>query len=575
VSRLRAGALLLLLAPVVPAAAAPAVSATVDRSAVPMGETLVLSVTVSGADQATAPSLGNLGGFDIVSTGESRAFTMGSGGMASQIVFEYVLRPKSPGQHTIPAVSVQVGGQVLRTQAVTVQVSPAAGSGASGAPPTLPAPAVPPGGVSPPAGEEVFIRCAVDKQRAYVGEPLLLTFYLYYSVRLGAVDYEPAETEGFRTQALPPPATRYETLNGRQYVVKQELKLLFATGPGKHTITPARLRYTTGYWDPVPREVATEPLQVEVSRLPETGRPAGFGGAVGEVAVEAHADRDTLRMGEAATLTVAVRGWGNLDTLEPPTLTLPEGLRQYQSSEHREVAPEAAGVGYRLAGEALFDHVIIPTALGDLTVPPVELSYFDPQAEAYRTARSRPIVLHVLPGEGETPGAVPGSGAAVKPLPDRLRGAHPGRLLSAPVLVSQALALAWLLGTLLVQRRRAALLADPKLARARSAARRATRLAALAGRLPPPEGAAAIASAVAGYVADRLDVPVATVSAGSVEALLVEYHVPPEASTRLAAVLAACDAARFGPVAEVDPRELAQQAAEAVRSAERRIGGRR
>ncbi len=561
-----------------PAVAAPSVSASVDRTTVPMGETVALSITLTGADGAAAPSLGNLSGFDVVSTGQSRAFSMTGGAASVETVFEYVLSPTSTGTKTIPPIEVHVGNQVLRTNALTVVVSEGRGGAGAGTPPTLPMPGLPPTEVTPATGDDVFIRCTVDKKRAYVGEQLLLTFSLYYAAHLGGVNYEPAGTEGFRTQPLPAPAARYETVNGRQYVVKQELKLLFPTAPGTHTIAPAKLQYATGYWDAAAKTLTTEPIAIEVSRLPEAGKPAGFSGAVGQLQVAVQIDRDTLRMGEAATLTISVIGWGNLDAMEPPRLVLPEGLRQYQSREHREFAPQTLGEGFRMAGEALFDHVIIPTTTGDLAISPVEVAYFDPTTERYEVARSRPIVLHVQPGDGQTPAVAPGQTAPLKPLPDRLTGGRREHLLSAPLLASQVVALGWLVAAGLVRRRRSGLLADPKLARARAAARRATRLAALSGALPPREAATEIASAVAGYLADKLDLPAATVSAGSVAGLLADCGASAESSARVVAVLSACDALRFGPLGDANARELSDQAVAAIRDLDRQLkpaGGRR
>jgi hypothetical protein len=547
-------------------------TASVDQNVVAADEVFTLSITVSGASDAVAPDLSRLRGFDVISTGESRSISMVNGATSIQTVYDYVLRPQSQGSKTIPSIQVRAGGQVLRTNPVSVQVMAPRG-GASSAPPTLPMPSIPPSGTQQGRGDDVFVRCTVDKKQAYVGEQILLTFSLYYATQLGSADYDPPGTEGFRTQPLPAPPARYEVVNGRQYVLKQDLKLLFPTAPGTRTITPAKVQYTAGFWDPTPRTLTTDPITIQVARLPEAGKPASFSGVVGHLDVDAHVDHDTIRMGEAATLTVAVSGWGNLDAMEAPKLALPAGLRQYQSSEHREVQPQPLGDGFRMGGEALFDDVIIPTTVGDLTVPPVEVGYFDPETGRYDIARSRPVALHVKPGDGEAlPGApVPGQAAQLRPLPDRLIGSRPGRLLSAPVIVSQVAALAWLIGAGLVYWRRSVLASNPKLARARMAARRAARSIRAAGGGAPREAASLIASAVAGYLADRLDIPAATVSAGSVAGLLAERGIAGERAAAVAALLDACDAIRFGPGAEAEVKSLAEGALSAIRGLERAL----
>ena len=418
----------------------------------------------------------------------------------------------------------------------------------------------------------MFILCETDKTEAYVGEQILFTFSLYYATPLQSADYEPAKTEGFRTHPLPAPSRRYETVDGRRYVLQQELQLLFPTAPGTHTIGPATLQYSADFWDPVPKQITSEPITVTVSRLPDEGKPVTFSGVVGDLSVRSTLDRDTIKQGEAATLTAIVTGWGNVDAMDAPKVALPSGLREYRSSEHREFKPQAVGDSHRLQGEAVFDNVIIPTTVGDIAIPPVEVAYFSPETDRYEIARSRPLTLHVQPGDGA---GLPGDGAMgpaaqLKPLPDRLSPRPVERLLSAPVLVSQLLATAWLVAAVVIRRRRAALEADPRWARSRAAARNAVGRIKYAAALQPAERGAHIAAAMAGYIADKLDIPPATVSATTVEAILSAHGIPPELSARAAELLRACDALRFSPTAGPGGQDELRQSAEGlVRDLER------
>jgi hypothetical protein len=553
-----------------PLGAQGSVSASVDRDRVGLDETVSLRVTADGTEDVTPPEIPDLDGLVVVSTGQSTSVNIGGGGATYRTVFEYLLRPTRTGTFTIPALSLRAGNRVLKTEPVTVQVTSVRGG--SGAP-VLPAPAVPPlGPGSRASADDTFVRCTVDRKQAYVGEQIVLTFGLYYAAPLGSVEYEPPGVEGFRTQALPSPPARYETVNGKQYAVKEDLRLLFPTAPGRHTITPATVQYTTGFWDPTPRTLTTEPLVVEVQRLPEAGKPNDFCGVVGELTVRVSLDRGAIRMGEAATLTARVSGWGNLDAMDAPRLALPPGLRQYQSSEHREAAPKPLGDSYRMEGQALFDHVIIPTTAGEVTIPPVHVSYFDPTAGRYATARGGLLVLRVLPGAG---GPLPDAqaamqGAQLRPLPDRLTSYVPGRLLTTPLVVSQLLALAWLAVALALYRQRVMLAANPCLARARGAKRRALALLREARRLPPKEAADHLATAIATYFGDKLGVPSATVSPVTVGPLLRQRGVDSEACERLVALLQEWDRARFSPSASATPSAaMAQAAASALADLDR------
>jgi len=473
VTTVRSGALIrvicVTIAAAIPAArglAAPTATASVDRTRVSQNETITLTVSVAGADNVSDPDVSELRDFDILGSFRSRSMSISGAGRVSEMVYSYTLRPRQTGELTIPSLDVPADRTNLRTDAITISVVPTRGGTAR---PGGPAGSFPddtdvdeseaaPGF---DANSDVVIKCETDKQRAYVGEQILLTFSLYSATALNSADYEPANTEGFRTQALPPPDRHYEVINGRRFVVQEELKLLFPTARGEHVIGPAKLNFATRYWDPAPNVLQTEPITIEVLRVPEAGRPESFTGVVGELNVDTLLDRDQLKQGEAATLTVVVSGWGNLEAMEAPTIALPPGLREYQSSESREFAPQVADDGYRVQGEAVFDSVIIPTTVGDVQIPEVEVAYFSPVTERYETARSLPAVLHVEPGDAgaleiETPGM---AGVKLKPLPDRLRGRPRDRVFSAPFMAAIVAAALWLLATVIVHRRRKALAA--------------------------------------------------------------------------------------------------------------------
>ena len=568
---LAAACLLLPGAP--PALGQPSVSASVDSRTVPLDDTLTLTISAGGSDQVEEPELGPLADFVVVSQFRSQSVNIVGGQTSVSVSFQYVLQPRSEGTREIPSLGVRVAGRVLKTRPITVQVTAARG-GTGRPPPTPQAPVLPPRlspfGAPAETRGDVIVRCETDKQEAYVGEQILLTFSLYYAARPGDVDYQPANTEGFRVQELPAPAPRYEMIDGDRYVVKQDLRLLFPTAPGEHTVSSATVRYTRGFWDPVVETRTTVPITIRVSRLPEAGRPESYCGVVGGLEVRTVLDRDSIRRGEAATLTAIVQGWGNLEAMEAPAISLPAGVREYRSSENRRFEPESVNGGYRVEGEALFDNVIIPTTVGDITIPPIRIGYFDPEVGRYRVARSEPVVLHVEPGEPGTAATMPGFGqpAQLSPLPDRLVSRYVGHLGSGALILSQVLAMAWLIGTGVVRRRRAVLERDPRLARARRALRTAVGRVRDAGKLPPREAAAGIAAALAGYIADRLDVPAATVSPATGEELLASRGAGSDGAP-LVELLRTCDSVRFSPATEADVAALADRALQLLRGLER------
>src|SRR5205814_8376419 len=130
---------------------------------------------------------------------------------------------------------------------------------------------------------------------------------------------------------LPPPGNpghptlTQQTYEGRVYQVATLMrKMLFPLQPGKLTVAP--LESELSQVDLFRRSLRTQrlkadPLVIEALPLPSAGRPDGFDpGNVGRFTVEAHLDRDRVGVGEAVTLTLSIRGEGNLRKLAPPRL---------------------------------------------------------------------------------------------------------------------------------------------------------------------------------------------------------------------------------------------------------------
>jgi hypothetical protein len=79
-----------------------------------------------------------------------------------------------------------------------------------------------------------------------------------------------------------------------------------------------------------------------------------------------------------------------------------------------------------VAGSKVFKTVLIPTASGDATIPPVSFVYFNLAARAYRTIRSRPIAVHVIPGAPGPNGSTAGWGQTPTPTGGQIPAAAPG-----------------------------------------------------------------------------------------------------------------------------------------------------
>jgi len=129
-------------------------------------------------------------------------------------------------------------------------------------------------------------------------------------------------------------------------------------------------------------ELFSPKLSVKVANLP-TPHPPSFGGGIGHFALRAHISDTQTLLEEPLTLRVELEGEGNWERLSPPELL-------HNSDEWRIYPPKvdfrpSDALQYR--GKKVFDYVIIPLRTGELPVPTVEMSHFDPQKRSYQTLR--------------------------------------------------------------------------------------------------------------------------------------------------------------------------------------------
>src|SRR5262245_29748181 len=300
-SRLRAAVLAL----VVPAAvwgaglraahAAPSFNASIDRAAVAPGQPFVYRVTLTsqqGQPDGFKPpdfkSLQVLGG-PFTQTGMS--MVMGGGGttVENTVTWSYqlMLPQGARGQVTIGAAHVRVGGQQLASNAVPLRIGAAA-------------PGPPPGQQRPPSlfprgmlGDEpeveeapvsssakaAFIRAVADKKRAFVGEQVTVTWYLYLAEpQSNFQQLAPPKADGFWAEEIPStnPQGRLaftdQVEGGQHYQVAVVLqRALFPLAPGKPSVTPleAQVSRADFFGRPVnARRLKSEPVTIEVVAPP-------------------------------------------------------------------------------------------------------------------------------------------------------------------------------------------------------------------------------------------------------------------------------------------------------------------
>ncbi|MBI5835894.1 MAG: protein BatD [Candidatus Eisenbacteria bacterium] len=591
----------LCLAIAAPAARAeePRLQAAVDRNVAGVGEQITYTLTLQGGDGS--PKLPPMPGFVVYAAGTSRNISIVNGKFSAAATFAYVLMPKGPGKFTLGPAEVEIGGKVVRSNSIELEVrssppvtnAPPQGPAGRGAPVQPPAG---PGGRRVARGDDMFVRASVDRARAYVNQQVTWTFKFYNgSGRLTRTpEYSGPPVTGFWSEDLPPQRNYYEVVNGRQYYVTELRMALFPTTPGRHVIGRARLRCQveeSGRPDPDDpfslfqmrgrvREASltTDPLEIDALVPPKS--PPEFRGAVGRYSLEASVDRQEARQNEPVTLTVRVRGQGNVKTVPDPQLPPLNNFKTYAGSSNISMSKTESQV----RGEKTVQTMLLPEVVGEYTLPPLSLVYFDPDLREYRTVRTAPIPLRVRAGEAGSAVAAGGPPRAagdvrfIRTEPGAWRAPRTDFLSRPSTWALEALPLAgWLAAALLMNLRERARRGAPARGggRLRAAARRL-------GSAPPGTDAAPLLAelqrTVAEVLTESLALPAGFTRDG-LDAALAARRTAAEDVAVIHAELERQDRFRYAPGALTDAAraELAAGAealARAVDSA-RRKGGRR
>lgn len=198
-------------------------------------------------------------------------------------------------------------------------------------------------------------------------------------------------------------------------------RALFPLMPGRFSIPPAQLVYAlplsaSFFSREETHEIETDSTVIVAVEPPMTGRPASFGGAVGNLRVGATLDTTASRVGDPMLLTVRVSGTGNVKLFPRPSVGVPWATL-VKGDERVRVDTNAR----RIAGAKEFDWVLTPRIAGELDLPPIRYSYFNPDSRRYEVASTNPT--HVRIGQGTLASGDTARTEALLSLRTRYRGA--------------------------------------------------------------------------------------------------------------------------------------------------------
>jgi len=371
-------------------------SATVDKTEATLEDTIVLTLSVEGAQNSEEPILPqNLKrDFKVQSQGSSSRVQIVNGTINSGNDYRYVLYPRKTGTFTVGPVSVLVKGTKYESKPFAIQVFPARKEIDS--------------------SQDIFITSEVDKRDPYVNEQVRYTFRFYRAVK--AVNprlLEDMNFAGFYIEKLGKEKEFTVTRGGKEYLVTELQQAIFPTEAGELEIPPARLQVDVMYRssrrgffnDPFfddsffgmhetkPKVLVAPAISMNIKPLPQKGRPSNFSNLIGDFAIASSLAQRTLEAGDSVTLTITVSGFGNIWDAVAPELDSLDNLKVYSDKPTLEKNIEDG----RIRGVMTLKKALVPLREGEITIPPVKMAFFNAHLQEYQQIMTKPIRLNVVP----------------------------------------------------------------------------------------------------------------------------------------------------------------------------------
>jgi len=158
------------------------VQISVDRNRIEEGELIQFSIEVTGGKDFAKVDMKKVQkDFEIVSgPGQQTNIQWINGSMTSTKTLTWTLSPKRLGTLTVPAISGTVDGKSFQGKPIQIQVKKSTET----------------------SDNSVFIVADIDKEKAYLGEQITVTYKLYKNANISIEPFQMPEFPGFWVENL-------------------------------------------------------------------------------------------------------------------------------------------------------------------------------------------------------------------------------------------------------------------------------------------------------------------------------------------------------------------------------------
>ncbi|MEO5623529.1 MAG: BatD family protein [Dokdonella sp.] len=389
-------------------AATPDARAWLDRTTMQMGETVTLNVQTSEVGSAQPDFAALAQDFNLLNTQSSQQVSIVNGARSATMLWAIGLEPKHAGHITIAPISV--GG--ARTAAISLDVL-AASAQASTKP-----------------GDDVFIEVSADPRTPYVQQQVRYTLKLYSALDItsGSLGEPHADGVGVRRLGQTAQDQPYlATLGGRQYHVIERHYALTPERSGNIDLGAIAFRGTaldgsdpSGFFSHG-RTIAarSNAIQLEVKPKPAQWSGGAWLPAASLTLKDETALPDEVHVGDPVTRTIRMQAQGlSFEQLPELVLAAPPGAQMYPDKSDTRTRDD----GEWLWGERVRKFAFVPDRTGTLTIPGVQVAWWDSVHDHAEIAQLPSQTIHVLPAMGAAATAPAASAPAMGETAQRTSG---------------------------------------------------------------------------------------------------------------------------------------------------------
>lgn len=286
-----------------------------------------------------------------------------------EITIVYDLAANQDGIGGLRDITVQIGQKTIRHPSITFNVLK-----------------------EPEVAPDVFVMADVPKRSVFLGEGIVVRYYLYSKVPVSNLDIKKYPKLNNFLKRFLQEAERSErvSVDGQHFLRTQIYGAkLFAEKVGELKIDPLHLTATVmtsrgndpfgnfGFGrESKTKTISSETVKVDVRPLPEDGKTGVFTGLVGKHDFDFQVNSSRLIVNEPLEVKLTVTGGGALENMDAPKILQHPDLEEFESNGDLKIqdAHQATKV---------FEYTFLPKANLSIPASTLTLTYFDPDLVKY------------------------------------------------------------------------------------------------------------------------------------------------------------------------------------------------